>query len=206
MSFVNRHSTSQMQQLLEEGKQYLMLQKHYLGLQSAEMLTKLLSGIVVWAMIILGGSFALLFASFALAYWVGQISGSLIIGFGVMALVLILLILLIYVNRKAWIMAGVARFVVNLTAPPTKDETYALSAELTTAERVKVGTELAERRMLIKQSAQTLFEPTAKAANKWESASNLIHNGMVILKGIRMGVSAIAAVRTMLGGKKKWRR
>lgn len=206
MSFVNGHSTSQMQQLLEEGKQYLQLQKHYLGLQSAEMLTKLLTGIAVWAMVILGGSIVLLFASFALAYWIGQLSGSLIIGFGVMALALTLLILLVYANRKAWIMAGVARFVVNLTAPPAKDETYALSADLTTAERVKVGTELAERRLQIKQSAQQLLEPTAKATNKWSLASNLVHNSMTIFRGIQLGVSAIAAVRTMLGGKRRWKR
>lgn len=203
--FFSEQNTNQMHQLLEEGKTYLSLQKRYLGLQAAEMLTKLLTAIAVWAIVILGGTIFLLFASFALAIWIGQLLNSSLAGFAIMAAMVALLILIIYVNRKTLIMAAVARFVVNLTAPPAANETYAQSAELTAAERVRTGTELSVRRAQMKESAQSLFEPTAKAANKWESASNLIHNGVAIFKGIQMGVSAISAIKLMLGGKRRRR-
>ena len=205
MLFSNQ-STNQMHQLLKEGKEYLNLQKRYLGLQSAEMLTQLLSAILLWAVIILVGTLVLLFASFALAHWIGELTGSTVLGFGCMAIVLMAVIGLVYVRRKAWIVAPVAHFVVHLTAPPAEHETYAFSPELTTAERVKVGSELAERRTQMRQSAQALLEPTTKAANKWESATNILHNGMAIFRGVQMGMSAIAAVRLMLRGNKRRKR
>ena len=204
--FFSEQNTDQMHQLLEEGKEYLSLQKRYWGLQTAEMLTKLLTAIAVWAIIILGGTIVLLFTSFALAFWIGKLLDSSIAGFAIMAGVTALLIVIVYANRKTWIMAAIARFVVNLTAPPAANETYAQSAELTSAERMKTGTELTLRRTQIRQSAQALLEPTAKAKNKWESASNLLHNGMAIYKGLQLGVSVIAAIRVMLGGKKRRRR
>lgn len=204
--FFSERNTAQMQQLLEEGKEYLSLQKRYWGLQTAEMLTKLLTAIVVWAIIILAGTIVMLFASFALAMWIGKLMNNSIAGFAIMAGVTAILITIVYANRKKWIMAAIARFIVNLTAPPAANETYAQSAELTAAERMRTGTELAERRTQMRQSAQSLFEPTAKAANKWESASNLFHNGMAIFRGVQLGVSAIAAIRMMLGGKKRRRR
>lgn len=204
--FFSEENTNQMQQLLEEGKEYLSLQKRYWGLQTAEMLTKLLTAIAVWAIIILAGTIVLLFASFALAFWIGKLLDSSVAGFAIMAGITALLIVIVYVNRKTLITAAIARFVVNLTAPPAANETYAQSAELTAAERVRTGTELAHRRTQIRQSAQAILEPTAKARNKWESASNLFHNGMAVFRGIQLGVSAIAAIRMVLGGKKKKRR
>lgn len=207
MLFFSEQNTQQIHQLLEEGKEYLLLQKRYLGLQSAEMLTKLLTGIAVWAIIILVGALVLLFGSFALAFLLAKFTGSVVIGFGIMALVLALIIFIVYVNREAWIMAAVAKFVVNITAPPAQDETYALSPALTAAESEKVRTELTQRRMQMKQSAQTLLEPSKATSNRWELASGLLRNSATIFKGIQLGASAIAAVRLLLGGKKRrWRR
>ena len=206
MLFFSEQNTNQMHQLLEDGKDYLELQKRYIGLQSAETLTKLLSAIAVWAIVILVGALVLLFACVALAFWLGSITGSIAIGFSVIAAVLLLLIIVIYANRKRWITEPASAFLVSLTAPPAPNETYAQSIEQTTAERTRVGAELAMRRNQMKQTAQTLLEPTTKAASKWESAGNLIQNGMAIFKGIQWGVSAIAAVRLMLGGKKRRRR
>ena len=206
MLFFSEQNTNQMHQLLEDGKNYLELQKRYIGLQSAETLTKLLSAVAVWAIVILVGTLVLLFASVALAFWLGSLTGSIAVGFSIIAALLLLLIIIIYANRKRWITEPASKFLVGLTAPPAADETYAQSIEQTTAERTRVGAELIQRRNQMKLTAQTLLEPAAKTASKWESAGNLIQNGMAIFKGIQWGVSAIAAIRLMLGGKKRRRR
>ena len=76
MLFANEQMTSQMGALLEEGRQYWNLQKKYLGLHTAEVLTRLLSRIALVLILILVGSLVLLFGSFALAFWLGALLDS----------------------------------------------------------------------------------------------------------------------------------
>ena len=91
MLFANEQMTSQMGALLEEGRQYWNLQKKYLGLHTAEVLTRLLSRIALVLILILVGSLVLLFGSFALAFWLGALLDSTTLGFCIIAGLLLLL-------------------------------------------------------------------------------------------------------------------
>ena len=81
MTFSNEQTTSRMSQLFEQARRYLTLQKDYLSLNSVEILTRLFSAIALAAILILVGFLVILFGSFALAYWIGGMLGSHILGF-----------------------------------------------------------------------------------------------------------------------------
>lgn len=191
--FNNERMTTQMEQLLGEGRRYWELQKQYLSLHSAEILTRLLSTIVLLLILILVGSMVLLFASFALAYWLGELLGSSILGFGIISAVLLLLVLLIYAKRQDWIVRPTTRFMVGLLATSLTVP----SQEAITLEKEHLRQQLEENQRTIKETTNNLLSPLPQARNKWDNASNWIQNGMAIFKGIQIGVSAFAAMRTI---------
>ena len=72
------------------------MQKQYLSLHAAEVLTRLLSMVVLLIILILVGSMVLLFGSFAVAYWLGELLDSTLLGFAVIACLLLVMSLLVY--------------------------------------------------------------------------------------------------------------
>ena len=66
--------------------------------------------------LILVGSLVLLFGSFAMAYWLGNLTGSTTLGFGIIAAVLVLIAVVVYANRMSWIVLPTTRFMVSLLA------------------------------------------------------------------------------------------
>lgn len=201
MMFVNEQMTSQMGHLFDEGRQYWNLQKQYLGLHTAEVLTRLLSTVALVLILILVGSLVLLFGSFALAFWLGDLLGSSMWGFGIIALVVLLLAVVIYVNRTAWIVRPTTRFLVGLLASSLPVPTQ----EGITMEKAHLREQLENNEREMKDSASTLLSPAPAAKNKWESAVNLFENGISLYRGIQLGVSAIVALRSVfkLGRKRK---
>ena len=114
MLFDNGKMTQQMRLLYEEAKQYFALQKRCLVLQGVEVLTTLLASMALWAIIILLGALFLLFFSFALAYGIGHLTGSVVLGFASIAALQLLLIAIIFMKRRAWIVEPIARFMAQL--------------------------------------------------------------------------------------------
>ena len=76
-----RKYTENFQELLQELKTYLGLQKKYVSMDAADKLTVLLSAVSVVSICILVGSMILFFATFALAQWIGDLANSQPIGF-----------------------------------------------------------------------------------------------------------------------------
>ncbi|MCR5180025.1 MAG: hypothetical protein K6C30_02245 [Bacteroidaceae bacterium] len=189
--FNNEQLTAQMEHLFNEGRRYWELQKQYLSLQSVEVLTRLLSTVVLILILILVGSMVLLFASFALAFWLGEMLDSTLLGFGIIAGVLLLLFLLVYAKRNAWIVRPTTAFMVNLLASTLTVPTQ----EAIALEKEHLRQQLDDNQREIKETTSGLLAPQAQARNKWDRASNLFQNGMAIYRGIQMGVSVIAAVR-----------
>lgn len=200
MTFTNEQTTSRMSQLFEQARRYFALQKDYLSLNSVEILTRLFSAIALAAILILVGFLVILFGSFALAYWIGELLGSHILGFLIIAGVLLLGTLLVYTNRKAWIILPTTRFMVGLLASKLTHPT----AEAIAMEKEHLRQELNDNQGEMKDTANTLLAPLPEARNKWESASNLLQNGWTIFRGLQIAISAIEATRRVFGlGKKK---
>lgn len=105
-----------------ETKGYLELQKEYLTLDAAEKLIVLLSAAALGVICLVIGAMALFFLLFALAAWVGQLSGSVALGFLIMGVVLLLLMAIVYFKRKQWIIQPLARLVVGLFVHDDNEE------------------------------------------------------------------------------------
>lgn len=111
-----------MRELLLEVKSYLTLQKRFLQLDLTEKLTILLSAIAIAVICLMLGGMALFYLTFALAYWIGEVTGVLALGFLVIALALALLLALVYYNRKRWIVQPLARMMVTLFINPDDEK------------------------------------------------------------------------------------
>ncbi|MBO4906480.1 MAG: hypothetical protein J5486_05540 [Bacteroidaceae bacterium] len=122
MALANEATTTQLTKLIDEAKSYYHLEKRCLGLHGAETLTVLLSRITLWVIVLLIGFLVLLFGSQALAFWIGSITGNLIIGVCSVAAFLLLICLVIYIKRQAWIEEPIARFMAQLFVPDDDDE------------------------------------------------------------------------------------
>lgn len=203
MNITNEQTTLRMTDLFEQARRYLRLQKDYWSLHGVEVLTRLFSAIALTAILILVGFLVVLFGSFALAYWLGELLGSHILGFAIIAVVLLLCTLLVYANRKAWIVLPTTRFMVSLLTPHVTIPTQ----EGITLEKERVTEQLATNQSEIKDTATSLLSPQSEARNRWETASNLFKNGLTLYRGLQLGLSALAAARTLFGlGKHRFRK
>lgn len=201
MMFANEKTTAQIGQLFDEAKRYWELQKQHLSLNSVEILTRLFSTLVLVLILILVGSLVLLFGSFALAYWLGELLDSMLLGFGIIACILLLLALMVYANRRSWIVRPTTQFMVSLLASslavPTQDGI--------TIEKAHLRQQMDENLRDLKESANTLLAPLPAAKNRWDNASFWFQNGMNLYRGIQLGASAIVALRSIFkfGRKRK---
>lgn len=202
MTITNEQTTNRMSQLFEQAQRYLSLQKDYLSLNSVEVLTRLFSAIALAAILILAGFMVTLFGSFAIAYWLGDLLGSHILGFAIIAGVLLLCALIVYANRKAWIILPTTRFMVDLLASKLASPT----TEGIAIEKEHLRQQLNENQGNIRETANTLLSPLPDARTRWESASNLFQNGMTIFRGLQIGLSAIEAARRVFGGGRRKKR
>ena len=201
MLFSNEQTTAQMSQLYEEARLWWGLQKQYVSLSTTEILTRLLSAIALWGVLILVGSMVLLFASFALAYWLGELLDSTMLGFGILAIVLLLAVMLVYTNRRSWIIGPITRFMVSLFVSSLKVPTQ----EGIALEKERVGQQLEQNQTEIRESASSLLAPATEARNGWESAVGLLQNGMTIFRGVQIGLGAVAAFRRIFKPRRKKR-
>jgi hypothetical protein len=114
--------TEDIKEIILEVKHYLNLQKKYLAIDAAEKTTAILSAVTIAAICILLGTIILLFCTFALAYWIGDLLNSLPLGFLTMALIVILLLLLFYCKRNAWVIQPLARMTAKLFIENDQEE------------------------------------------------------------------------------------
>ena len=100
--------------LLLEFKKYLELQKEVVKLDATEKMTVILSAILIVTVLLLLGSIVLLFLTFALAYYLGDVLGSLSLGFGLISAFILLLTVIFYLNRNRMVIQPMARFMTKL--------------------------------------------------------------------------------------------
>lgn len=202
MSIENEQTTARVSRLFEQIRRYFTLQKEYLSLNGVEMLTRLFTAIVLAVILILAGFLVILFGCFALAYWIGTLLDSTVLGFAIIAGVMLLVALLVWANRMSWIVQPTTRFMIGLFA--TKVVTPTLEGVMTVKENTSQQIEAQEQEM--RETANAIFTPAATAQNRWEMATNLLHNGMTIFRGVQIGLSVVSAARAVFGLGRKRRR
>ena len=200
MNIANEQTTSQFTHLFEQVRDYLTHQKDLLSLNTVQVLTRLFSMLLLWTVLLLVGSLVILFASFALAYWLGNLLGNNVLGFVIIAGVLLLSACIFYLNRRAWVFTPIMGFMVSLLAsyltPPTE--------EAVVLEKERLTQKIEKEQHEIKETTNTLMNPVHTARNRWESAANLLQNGWNIYRGLQLGLSAVAAIRRVFGlGRKR---
>ena len=112
--FSNSKNIESIGKLLLEFKKYLELQKEFVKLDATEKMTVILSAILIVTVLLLLGSIVLLFLTFALAYYLGDVLGSLSLGFGLISAFILLLTVIFYINRNLMIIQPMARFMTKL--------------------------------------------------------------------------------------------
>ena len=112
--FSNSKNIESIGKLLLEFKKYLGLQKEFVKLDATEKMTVILSAILIVTVLLLLGSIVLLFLTFALAYYLGDVLGSLSLGFGLISAFILLLTVIFYLNRNRMVIQPMARFMTKL--------------------------------------------------------------------------------------------
>ena len=112
--FSNSKNIESIGKLLLEFKKYLDLQKEFVKLDATEKMTVILSAILIVTVLLLLGSIVLLFLTFALAYYLGDVLGSLSLGFGLISAFILLLTVIFYLNRNRMVIQPMARFMTKL--------------------------------------------------------------------------------------------
>ena len=112
--FSNSKNIESIGKLLLEFKKYLELQKEFVKLDATEKMTVILSAILIVTVLFLLGSIVLLFLTFALAYYLGDVLGSLSLGFGLISAFILLLTVIFYLNRNRMVIQPMARFMTKL--------------------------------------------------------------------------------------------
>lgn len=102
-------------------KRYLLEQKEYLALDAVEKLTVLVSALLTALLTILLCSMLLLMLSFAFALWLGDVLGSLSLGFLALAGLLSLAIFIFYIKRRQWVLEPTARLMVTIFLEKKQD-------------------------------------------------------------------------------------
>ena len=112
--FSNSKNIESIGKLLLEFKKYLELQKEFVKLDATEKMTVILSAILIVTVLLLLGSIVLIFLTLALAYYLGDVLGSLSLGFGLISAFILLLTVIFYLNRNRMVIQPMARFMTKL--------------------------------------------------------------------------------------------
>lgn len=112
--FTDDKSIENAQRLFAEFRKYLELQKEYVRLETTEKLSILLSTLVLVLLLVGIGLVVLFHLSFAAAYLLVPLVGSLSGSFALIAAFHVLVMVLLYAFRKKWIVTPTVRFLSRL--------------------------------------------------------------------------------------------
>lgn len=110
----NDENIERIADFVEEAKQWLLIKKEYTKLDLIEKVVKLLTTLTIAFVIALLMLLALIYLSFAAAYFLADMTGSMPIAFLAVCMVYILLLLLVLAKRHAWIERPMVRFLIRI--------------------------------------------------------------------------------------------
>lgn len=183
-----------MRSLLDEGKHYADLQKMAIKKDVSQGLGHLLSALAVSFVVILLLSIILLFVSVALAFWFGHLLQNTAWGFAIMGAVFCLLLLLVFVKRKAWISQPLHRLVDSTLGTPPEGPT-----------REQLEQELQQSRTQMRSLASNLSSPTSSATSNLQRLTRIASWGYAAYEGVRMSSALVGSLVSLFGGRKRRR-
>lgn len=129
MFSVNKNVES-IQKLLLEFKNYYLLQKKFIRLDTAEKLTVILSAIGIALIILILVALICFFGTLALAFYLGNTLNNIPLGFIIVAGIIAFVLLIFYWNRKRFVVEPLARFIGQLFASePNKTEVHGTESQ-----------------------------------------------------------------------------
>lgn len=108
--------------IIDEGKQYVGLQKQYMRLTAADKLTRLISQLIIIVVMGVVGFVIFIFAGLALVHYAGSLTGNLALCFAVYTLLLVLSLILFWSKRRAWVILPVAHILSDILLEHTDGE------------------------------------------------------------------------------------
>lgn len=116
------NTVDNLEQLFDELKNYVLLQKEYTQLQLVEKLTILLSAIITGIIMLILALCVLFYLSFTLVYFIAPHVGGMAMAFGIITLTLFALLVLVYIFRQRFIIAPVTHFLANILLSSNNEE------------------------------------------------------------------------------------
>ena len=100
-------------QLVESVKSYVGLQGEYLKLDAIQKVVRLVTALTLTIVLLLLGIAFLFYLSFACVYWLEPLTGTAL-AFFLVALFFLMLLILVFFNRKSWIERPLVRFLADV--------------------------------------------------------------------------------------------
>jgi len=100
--------------LLSSLKEYLGLQKEYVMLELTEKLTRLLTALILGAILFVFAIISVIFLSLTLVAFLSWLTGSIILSYAIVTGLFILLGVLFYLMRIKWLATPLTNFFINL--------------------------------------------------------------------------------------------
>lgn len=119
--FVNDKSVESLEELYNELKKYLSLQKEYVRIELVEKLTLLVSGLILTLVLVTLGMIALFYFSFTLAYILAPHVGGLTASYALITVLILAVLASVYFLRKRLIVKPLVRFLTKLFMNGTKE-------------------------------------------------------------------------------------
>lgn len=112
--FASEKNTESIKKLFLEFKRFFGLQKKLLVWNTAEKLTVLLAAMAIVGVMLVLAAMALLYFTFALAYYIGSITDNLPLGFACVGGILVVMLAAFYALRNKLVIQPLARFIAEL--------------------------------------------------------------------------------------------
>lgn len=113
---------SSIQRIISGIKRYFCLQREFVMLSLTEKLTVILTALIVACILMLLAFVVLIFASLAISSLLAELTGSLALGYGIVAVFYLFVCLLVYANRCRWIADPMANFLATLLLNSEKQD------------------------------------------------------------------------------------
>lgn len=120
--FSNDKNIERIADFVEEAKNWFTIRKEYTKIEIIEKVVQICTALtltIVFAFLLV---MILIFLSFAAAYAMESITGSMALAFLIISIVYTLTLIVIYFNRHTWIEKPFVRFLVNILLEDNDDE------------------------------------------------------------------------------------
>ena len=120
--FSNDRNIERIADFVEEAKDWFSIRTEYTKLEIIDRVVRLCTALVLTIIFAIFITVILIYLSFAAAYALESITGSIVYGFIIVSIFYALLLMLTYYKRQSWIEKPLVRFLVHLLLKEENDD------------------------------------------------------------------------------------